>query len=122
MLAGWFLLSRMTATQDNMLQSQWSRDSRGTPFLRIASTEAPSRETRPTLVLVIHGLGGRQSVLIQLATELSHAGFDCTSIDLPGHGASADVFTWNRALGNTMSIVSDLLSERSSGAQPRLFL
>jgi pimeloyl-ACP methyl ester carboxylesterase len=74
------------------------------------------------MVLLIHGLGGSKSVLIQLATELSHAGFDCTSIDLPGHGASADVFTWNRALGNTMSIVSDLLSERSSGAQPRLFL
>jgi pimeloyl-ACP methyl ester carboxylesterase len=75
-----------------------------TPFLRIHSKRPCAAR-----VLLIHGLAASKSALTQMGVELARLGLDCFLVDLPGHGASAEVFSRAAALQAVDEIVDHLL-------------
>lgn len=48
----------------------------------------------PPRLLFIHGLSASKSAMMQMAVEMAQSGADCYLMDLPGHGASRERFTW----------------------------
>lgn len=48
----------------------------------------------PPRLLFIHGLSASKSVMMQMAIEMAQSGAECFLMDLPGHGASRERFTW----------------------------
>ncbi|HWX18270.1 MAG TPA: hypothetical protein VN578_00040 [Candidatus Binatia bacterium] len=107
----------------------------GTPALRLSST-APG--AHPTALLA-HGVTGSKETLFRYGEALAAAGFDCTLIDLPGHGDSRRVFAGRdvgfkpaevaRALGSvdvfvghSMGAGAGARSVREAGFAPRLFI
>src|SRR5258706_5419592 len=70
-----------------------------TPVMRIRR-RSPSEALpglgmcNPPRLLFIHGLSASKSVMMQIAIEMAQSGAECYLIDLPGHGASLERFTW----------------------------
>ena len=48
----------------------------------------------PPKLLLIHGLSASKSVMMQMGIEMAQSGAECYLMDLPGHGASVERFTW----------------------------
>jgi pimeloyl-ACP methyl ester carboxylesterase len=62
---------------------------------RLPSGVLPGLGTRnPPRLLFIHGLSASKSVMMQMAIEMAQSGAECYLMDLPGHGASEERFSW----------------------------
>lgn len=60
------------------------------------------------VALLAHGLGGSKKNLFAYGEALAAAGFVCYSVDLPGHGASPQLYTYNgtvRMLGEVAQAI-----------------
>lgn len=106
-----------------------------TPAIRIcATTPGPH-----PIALLAHGVTASKETLFRFAEALAVAGFDCYTIDLPGHGASAQAFSSQevrlkpaevaRALGpvdvfvgHSMGAGAGAWSVREAGFRPKLFI
>ncbi len=106
-----------------------------TPALRFASA---GNGPHP-VALIAHGVFCNKEMLLCYGEALAHAGFDCYSVDLPGHGQSphsfgveaigsslaecarevgpVDVF-----IGHSMGAYAGSLAETKEAFRPRLFI
>ena len=61
----------------------------GTPALKFL----PADPGPHPVVLLAHGLTGSKEMFFRFGEALAAAGFECCSVDLPGHGASSQPFS-----------------------------
>jgi pimeloyl-ACP methyl ester carboxylesterase len=78
-----------------------------TPLVSIEHRE--SRAGDPA-ALIVHGFQCNKSMMVQIAKFLAFNGIDAYLIDLPGHGASANSYTGQKALQATAQALSHLAS------------
>ena len=106
-----------------------------TPALHVFATGAG----RHPVALLAHGITSSKEMLFRCAEALAAAGFECYSVDLPGHGASAQAFTFDRMLkalgkvtpvirpvdvfvGHSMGVYAGAAAVRDGNLNPRLFV
>jgi len=106
-----------------------------TPAIRLF----PAEPGRHPVALLGHGVTGSKESLFRYGEALAAAGFDCFSMDFPGHGASRRPFSRSdiaskpaevaQALGpvdvfvgHSMGAGAGAWSVRESGFSPRLFV
>jgi len=65
-----------------------------TPALKFV----PASSGPHPIVLLAHGLSGSKEMFFRFGEALAAAGFECFSVDLPGHGASAQPFSLPRTV------------------------
>jgi pimeloyl-ACP methyl ester carboxylesterase len=83
------------------------------PVLRVRARSSP--EDRP-IALLVHGSQCNKGMMAPLAKDLALNGFDAWAIDLPGHGASDETFTEERAYLAAREALEWILAER--GVEP----
>jgi hypothetical protein len=91
------------------------------------------------VALLAHGITSSKEMLFRCSEALAAAGFECYSVDLPGHGASAQAFTFDRTLkalgkvtpvigpvdvfvGHSMGVYAGAAAVSDGGLNPRLFV
>ena len=91
------------------------------------------------IALLAHGVTASKETLFRFAEALAVAGFDCYTIDLPGHGESRQAFSIHRVLakpaevakalgpvdvflGHSMGAGAGAWSVREAGFSPKLFI
>jgi hypothetical protein len=108
---------------------------RDTPVLRFA----PDAAGPHPVALLAHGVFCNKEMLFCYGEALAHAGFDCYSVDLPGHGQSPHPFRGEALgtslaeaagavgpvdvfIGHSMGAYASALAETGHGFHPRLFI
>ncbi len=76
----------------------------------------------PPRLLFIHGLSASKSVMMQMAVEMAQSGAECYLMDLPGHGASRERFTWEASRRAVQEISHWILQlpESNSNGYPKI--
>jgi len=91
------------------------------------------------VVLLAHGLSGSKEMFFCFGEALAAAGFECFSVDLPGHGASAQPFSLPGTvqaleavthalgppdvfIGHSMGAYTGAAAMRDAALNPRLFI
>ncbi|HTS17501.1 MAG TPA: alpha/beta fold hydrolase [Verrucomicrobiae bacterium] len=106
-----------------------------TPAIRLF----PASPGHHPIALLVHGWTGSKETLFRYGEALAAAGFDCYTIDLPGHGASPRPFSLHNVLlapgeiartlgpldvflGHSMGAAAGAASVRNGTLLPRLFI
>lgn len=106
-----------------------------TPAIRLS----PSSPGPHPMALLAHGATASKETLFRFGEALSAAGFDCFTVDLPGHGASRQSFSIRKVLhtpgevaralesvdvflGHSMGAAVGAWSVREAGFRPKLFI
>jgi hypothetical protein len=91
------------------------------------------------IALLAHGVTASKETLFRFGEALAAAGFECTAVDLPGHGQSARSFSWNENagtlgrlartlgsvevfVGHSMGAFAGAQAVREGGLSARLFI
>lgn len=106
-----------------------------TPAIRLF----PATQGPHPIALLAHGFTASKETLFRYGEALAHAGFDCFSVDLPGHGESRQSFAIGQVaaapekiaraleavdvfLGHSMGAGAGAWSVREAGFRPKLFI
>jgi pimeloyl-ACP methyl ester carboxylesterase len=85
----------------------------GPPFhTPLVSIEHRDGRAGDSAALIVHGFQCNKSMMVQIAKFLAFNGIDAYLIDLPGHGASADAYTGEKALQATAQALWHLVSAK----------
>lgn len=99
---------RARSERDLVVRSYHTSSPSRVPIVEVTSTAGPAR----AVAFLVHGFQCNSSMMVPLAKRLAAHGIDAYAMDLPGHGASLERFSEERAREAVAETMEAVLSAR----------